>query len=84
MGTMSDDQFTKLFKYMHTEFSHLREEMGTTNRKIDVVYELLDADIKKRETDEQERIIINHQLDRYVGWFKQLAKRTNTRLVPEP
>jgi hypothetical protein len=86
-GTMSDDQFTKLFKYMQENFAQVRAEMNTEFTKvredIDLLYRLVDADLKQRETDEQERLIMGHQLTRHEQWFDQLAKKTKTRLLPE-
>ena len=82
---MSDDQFTKLFKYMTQRFDILEAkiEAKADKSRLENVYNLLDADVKHRETDHQERTAMNHQLNRHQSWFKQLAKNTNTKLVPE-
>jgi hypothetical protein len=35
------------------------------------------------DTEEQERAAINEEQKRQNGWISQLAKATNTKLVPE-
>lgn len=84
IGTMSDDQFTKLFVYIQKEFGGVREEMGVMHKRIDSVYHLLDQNLKRRETDEQERLFMSRQLSRHEGWFKQIAKHIRLKLAPEP
>lgn len=85
---MSHDEFTKLFNYMQKEFASIRQDMDNLKHEVKTginrLYGLLDADLKKKETDEQERLIMGHQMDRHKGWIKQLAKQTKTKLVPEP
>jgi hypothetical protein len=78
------DQILKLYQHMHQEFGNLRKEMDTIHKRIDSVYNLVDADIKRREIDEQERAAMSNQLNRHHGWIKQLGNHTNTKLVPEP
>ena len=82
--TMSDDQFTKLFKYIQEFRNEMHREVARIDARFDDIYGLLDEDLKRRETDEQERLLINHQLNRHVGWFKQLATHTDAKLTPEP
>jgi hypothetical protein len=80
---MSEDQFTKLFTYMQDQFKELRSEMGDMHADIQRVYEVVDSVLKNQETDQQERLIVSHQLDRHEGWIKQLAKKAETRLSYE-
>jgi hypothetical protein len=80
---MSDDQFMKLFKYMQENFAQVRAEIDKVKASVNQVYNLVDADLKLRETDEQERLIMSYQLSRHEQWFDQLAKKTKTRLSPE-
>ena len=79
---MSQDEFTKLFKYI--------EEFRTeVNRKLDQkadkdrVYSALDYIIKQLEMHDQERLFMNHQIDRHEAWIKQLAASTKTKLIPK-
>lgn len=80
---MSHDEFTKLFTYMQANFTELRKEMDdrfrNVDKKFDQIYGLLDAHIKWRETDEQERLAMASQLDRHEAWITQLAKHANLK-----
>jgi hypothetical protein len=80
---MSEDQFTKLFTYMQDQFKELRSEMEGMHTDVQHVYEVVDSVLKNQETDQQERLVVSHQLDRHEGWIKQLAKKTETSLSYE-
>lgn len=84
---MSEDQFTKLYKYMQEMRQEFREELQYEIRAIRVdvhkIYGLLDQEVKNRQADEQERAAMAHKIDRRDGWIKQLAKTTHTKLVPD-
>lgn len=80
---MRDDQFTKLFAYMRERFDKIESTMAT-REELERIYNLLDERIKQRETDEQERIAMNNQLDRHKGWITQIAKGTKIKLSPLP
>lgn len=78
---MSNDEFTKLFKYIQKEFQRVHARLDVHDTKFDQIYGLLDADLKVKETDEQERLIMGHQIKRQAGWIEQLAEKTGTKLV---
>jgi hypothetical protein len=48
VGTMSDDQFTKLFVYMHQEFAKVNEKLDqkADKKRLEIIYNLLDATSK--------------------------------------
>ena len=46
---MSDDQFTKLFKYMQTIRSEFDSKHDSLKAAVDRVYDLIDADLKRLE-----------------------------------
>jgi F0F1-type ATP synthase beta subunit len=77
-----DRQFLAHFMRVEDQFVEMQAAMQNINTRIDSVYSLLGADIKRRETDEQERLIMSHQLDRHELWLDQLAVKTNTELPP--
>jgi hypothetical protein len=64
---MSDDQFTKLFKYMTKRFDELESKIDAKadDAKVDRVLGLLDAVTKQQEVDQHERLAMNNQLDRH-------------------
>jgi septation ring formation regulator EzrA len=39
---MSEDQFTKLFKYMQTEFAAVRREIAAMNQRFDAIERAVD------------------------------------------
>ena len=41
---MSEDQFTKLFKYMQTEFESTRSDIQKVRLDVQRVYEIVDSD----------------------------------------
>ena len=79
---MSDDQFTKLFKYMNERFDKLEVQLATKanasqlNRALDA----LDGILARLDTDDTERVMLGRQMNRHEGWIKQLAKKTETKL----
>lgn len=76
---MSEDQFTKLFKYMQSEFGKIRTDIAAVHSElkadINRVYNLVDADTKAKETDEQERLAMGSQLGRHDAWIQDAAKQ---------
>ena len=79
---MSEDQFTKLFKYMQDQFGEIRSELATkaSAAQVDQLVVTLDGIAKRLDDDATEQAIIN---SRHEGWIGQLAKHTDTKLVPE-
>ena len=67
------------FTEAQTNTEDLRLEMRV---KFDQLYALVDSDIKQREKDEQEWLIMGHQLSRHEQWFDQLAEEARVRLNP--
>jgi hypothetical protein len=80
---MSQDEFTKLFKYMQRLEAKFDETKAELKADVNRVYDLVDEDLKRQETSEQERLAMSSQLDRHQGWITQLAVGTKTKLAPE-
>ena len=76
---MSDDQFTKLFKYMNERFGKTDARLDELQASIGRVYDLVDQDLKEREINEQERLVMAHQLDRHESWIKKAGKKLDIR-----
>src|SRR5258708_28193038 len=76
---MSADEFTRLFNYMEKRFGELEAKMDTrfdeTNNRIDRIISSLDALAKRHEIDEEERLVMWHQLERLDQWVHQLADK---------
>ena len=77
---MSDDQFTKLFKYMQQIERDMHDGFARVDQNFDRVYGLLDTHIKQMETLGQEQLVIGHQLTRHEKWIDQLARKTDSQL----
>lgn len=82
---MSDDQFTKLFRYVE-EF---RSEMNTkldekaSQQSLDRLTNTIDTFIKRLDDSETEQAAPNAQFERLVEWTKEVSKKTGVPL-PNP
>jgi BMFP domain-containing protein YqiC len=72
---MSEDQFTKLFKYMQTEFESTRSDIQKVRQDVQRVYEVVDGDTYQREIDDHERAALGLQLDRLEKRIATLEKK---------
>jgi ABC-type phosphate transport system auxiliary subunit len=72
--------FGQLSQHFDAHFDALRDELKT---ETDRIYTAIDGLTKRIDTDEQERAATNVEQKRQNGWIGQLAKATNTKLVPE-
>lgn len=89
---MTEDQFKRLLEqnnatlfgqmsqYLDRRFDSLRDELKADSNRI---YNAIDGIAKRLTTDEQERAATNAEQHRQNGWIGQLAKATNTKLIPE-
>jgi hypothetical protein len=77
---MSDDQFTKLFKYMEKQFDAVGKRFDTVDTEI--------ADLKGAVAElggqlrdyHQEMIMLTRKVDRMERWIHQIAKQTGVEL----
>jgi len=74
---MSQDEFSKLFTYMERRFDAIEAELAkkVDKSEIDRINATLDAILKNQETDDQERLVIAHQLNRHERWIERAADR---------
>ena len=77
---MSADEFTKLFKYMEERFDRIDERFEDTNGRIDQILNAVDALAKRQEIDEEERLVMGHQIERLDQWVHQLAAKIGVEL----
>jgi hypothetical protein len=75
-------------KFFGQVLKHVDESIDKLDTKItkrfDSVDTTLDGIAKRLDTDDQERVAAEAQLDRHGNWIGQLADATHTKLVPEP
>ncbi|HSX28173.1 MAG TPA: hypothetical protein VLF60_01855 [Candidatus Saccharimonadales bacterium] len=72
---MSDDQFIKLFRYMQAEFENTRSDIQKVRQDVQLVYKIVDGDIRQREVDEHERAALNLQVERHEKRIIKLEKK---------
>ncbi len=77
---MSADEFTRLFTYMEERFDRIDTRFDDTNKRIDQVMGLLDTLAKQQEINEDERLVMRHQLERLDQWVHQLADKIGVEL----
>lgn len=78
---MSDDQFTKLFKYMQNEFAAVRNDIAAVKGSIDTYANAVDAYAKQTETYMQEMLALGHKVDRLEQWILKVAEATGVKLA---
>jgi hypothetical protein len=79
---MSADEFTKLFRYMEERLDRIDKALENKAEKLDVerILGALDALAKRQEIDEEERLVMGHQLERLDRWVHQLADKIGVQL----
>lgn len=80
---MSQDEFTKLYKFMQKEFKTINDRLDNTASKndLDRLVDAVDAYAKQADTYMQEMLALSHKVDRLERWINQIAEQTNVRLT---
>ena len=81
---MSEDQFTRLFKYMTDRFDRIEKELDKKANTVDLqrVQDTLDSIAKRQEINDDERLVMAHQLTRVNNWIEKASKKVNLKFVP--
>lgn len=77
---MSVDEFTKLFRYLTKRFDVIDAKFDVHTTRFDRLDSVMDGFLKKQETDDQERLVIGHQLGRLDSWTHELANKIGHKL----
>jgi len=79
---MSEDEFTKLYKFMQSEFKTIHEELEKTATKdgLNLLTNAVDAFAKQSETYMQEMLALGHKVDRLEQWILKVAEATGVKL----
>lgn len=77
---MSTDEFTRLFKYMEERFDRVDRQFDDTNKRISRIIDVVDALAKRQEINDEERLVMAHQLERLDRWVHQLAAKIGIEL----
>ena len=77
---MSDDQLTKLFKYMEKRFDAVDKRFDTQDKKSDELVGAI-AELGGQLRDyHQEMIMLARKVDRMERWIHEIAKQTGVKL----
>lgn len=74
---MSNDEFTKLFKYIQEFRSEINSKLDEKASDADMqrIINVLDSLGSRQEISDDERLVMGHQLDRLDRWTHELAKK---------
>lgn len=80
---MSEDEFTKLFKYMQVEFKKVHDQLDQTATKEELnrLTNAVDAYAKQSETYMQEMLALGNKVDRLEQWILKVAEATGVKLT---
>lgn len=77
---MSQDEFTKLFKYMQNEFRRIDSRFEDQSSGINDLRNSIDAYAKKVDDYTQEMLMLAHKVVRQEKWINQIAASTGVKL----
>lgn len=77
---MSADKFTKLFRYMTKRFDSIDAKFEVHDKRFDRLDSVLDGFLKKQEIDDEERLVMGHQIARLDSWTHELANKISHKL----
>lgn len=80
---MSEDEFTRLFKYMQSEFKQIHEQLGQTATRegLNNLTGAVDAYAKQSELYMQEMLSLGNKVDRLEQWILKVAEATGVKLA---
>lgn len=77
---MSQDEFTKLFKYMEEMRSEMNERFEQAAKERDEIRgSIVDLGIQIKDYH-QEMLMLAHKVDRLERWIHQIAEKTGVKL----
>lgn len=79
---MSDDEFTKLFKYMEKRFDDMDKRLDNvaSEESVDRLRNTIDAFVKRLDTNEVEQAARDAQFERLLAWAREVSKQTGVPL----
>ncbi len=80
---MSDDQFTRIFKYVQTEFQKVHKELAAVRTgQADMRGAIAELSAQVRDYH-HETMFMSHQMDRLRDAIHQIARETGVKLSVE-
>jgi chorismate mutase len=82
---MDDKQLAQLMHHLNERFDKVEAVLATkaSADQLNSVMNLLDANIREHERQEQERAAMNSQLNRLDKWMHEIAEKTGVTLSYE-
>ncbi|MEI7918369.1 MAG: hypothetical protein WCH58_03215 [Candidatus Saccharibacteria bacterium] len=79
---MSEDQFTKLFKYIEDFRSEVNEKFEHTasQESLDRLTNTIDSFVKRLDDSEIEQVSRDEQFKRLLSWAREVSKKTGIPL----
>jgi uncharacterized coiled-coil DUF342 family protein len=77
---MSQDEFTKLFKYMEKRFDLVDKKFEAQDKKINNIQSSVDGLAKMVTEYHQEMIMLTRKVDRMERWIHEIAEKTGVKL----
>ncbi len=79
---MSEDQFTKLFKYMQDHFAEVEKKLDgkASQDSLDRLTNTIDSFVKRLDDSETEQASRDYQFERLLSWARQVSKKTGIPL----
>ncbi len=79
---MTDDQFTKLFKYMQEHFSEVEKKLDekASQDSLDRLTNTIDSFVKRLDDSEIEQASRDYRFERLLAWARQVSKKTGIPL----
>jgi hypothetical protein len=78
---MSEDEFTKLFKYIKDMDKRIDMRFDHVEGRIDTLTNAVDAYAKQSETYMQEMLALGNKVDRLEQWILKVAEATGVKLT---
>lgn len=77
---MSEDQFTKLFKYMEEFRRDVDKRFDEVDKRFDTLTNTIDNFVKRLDTYEIEQASRDRQFERLLDWARKVSKKTGIPL----
>ena len=77
---MSEDQFTKLFKYMEKRFDDVDGRFDKVDERIDRLVSSMDGFVKILEDERAENAARDAQFERLLAWARKVSDKTGVPL----
>lgn len=79
---MSEDEFTKLFKYIESFRRETNEKLEQTasQESLDRLANTIDSFVKRLDDEEVNNLVRDRQFDRLLEWARKVSEKTGIPL----